>query len=473
MSLASVTFIFIFLPITLILYYLFRSRPWRNGVLVLASLVFFVWMDPNHLPQLIAVILLNYICGLLVGSLIEKENRIGGRIILWIGVSLDLFGLVFCKHPGFFGSVISKLLHRETDFSSITLILGLSYLTFSAISYLVDVYRGLVKAEKNPIKLTAYFVMFPKLIQGPITRFGEVNGELTTPARLDMLGMMEGARRFIAGLAKKIIIADSLAVAANNVFNKPLYEIGAGVAWFGLIAYALQIYFDFSGYSDMAIGLGRMLGFTLPENFNYPYISKSITEFWRRWHMSLINWFRTYLFIPLEFIRRREKFLRQQTNLLLVFLITGLWHGSDWNFIIWGGYFGLILAIEASGWGKKLTKLPAFVQHLYTTVLLLIGWVFFKISAIPRWGIFFKTLIGLNGWSKAETLRTREILFYAPIMILAIFLSTPILANLQKKAIAKGEVFRVLFDVLYLLIFVLTVFYLISNGYNAFVYGRF
>ncbi len=473
MSLASVTFIFIFLPITLILYYLFRTRAWRNGVLVLASLVFFAWMDPNHLPQLVAVILVNYVGGLLIGNLIEKENRFSSRIILWIGVCLNLLGLIFYKYLGFFGSVFSTLLRREVDLSSITTMLGLSYLTFSAISYLVDVYRESVKPEKNPIKLTAYFVMFPKFIQGPVTRYGEVNEVLTTPARLDTLGMMEGARRFIIGLAKKIIIADSLAVAANKVFNNPLYEIGAGVAWFGLIAYALQIYFDFSGYSDMAIGLGRMFGFTLPENFNYPYISRSITEFWRRWHMSLINWFRTYLFIPLEFMRRREKFLRQQTNLLIVFLITGLWHGSDWNFIIWGGYFGLILAIEASGWGKKLAKLPAVVQHLYTTILLLIGWVFFKISAIPRWGIFFKTLIGLNGWSKAETLLTKNILFYIPIVIVAIFLSTPILANLQKKAIAKGEVFRVLFDVLYLLIFVLTIFYLISNGYNAFIYGRF
>lgn len=446
---------------------------WRNGVLTLASLVFFIWLDPNHLPQLIVFILVNYGMGLWVGHLIDKGNRAGSRIVMWLGISLDLLGLIFYKYLGFLGSIYSTLFHRDTNSASIALFLGISYLTFSAISYLVDVYRENEKSEKNLLTLTTHFVMFPKLMQGPITRYAEVSKALTTPGRIDVMGMMEGARRFITGLAKKIIIADSLAVAANKVFNNPLYEIGAGVAWFGLIAYALQIYFDFSGYTDMAIGLGRMFGFTLPENFNYPYVSRSITDFWRRWHMSLINWFRTYLFIPLEFLRRHEKFMRQQTNLLIVFLLTGLWHGPSWNYILWGVYFGLILAIEASGWGKILARLPIFIQHLYTTFLLLMGWVLFKISSISRWEAFFKALFGGNGWANVETLRTKNILFYAPIMIVAIFLSTPLLAKLQKKALAKGEVFRVLFDIGYLLIFVLAIFYLISNGYNAFVYGKF
>jgi alginate O-acetyltransferase complex protein AlgI len=473
LSLASVFFIFIFLPTTLILYYLFRSRAWRNGVMTLASFVFFIWLDPSHLPQLIVFILANYGMGLWVGYLIEKGNRVRSRIVMWLGVCLDLLGLIFYKYLGFLGSIYSTLFHRDSSSSSIALFLGISYLTFSAISYLVDVYRETEKSEKNLMTLATYFVMFPKLMQGPITRYAEVSKALTAPMRIDTMGMMEGARRFIIGLAKKIIIADSLAVAANKVFNNPFYEIGAGVAWFGLIAYALQIYFDFSGYTDMAIGLGRMFGFTLPENFNYPYISRSITEFWRRWHMSLINWFRTYLFIPLEFMRRHEKFLRQQTNLLIVFLLTGLWHGPSWNYILWGVYFGLILAIEASGWGKRLARLPVFVQRLYTTFLLLMGWVFFKISSISRWGAFFKALFGVNGWSNVATLRTKNILFYAPIMILAIILCTPALANLQNKAVARGEIFRLLFDIGYLLVFVFAVFYLVANGYNAFIYGRF
>jgi alginate O-acetyltransferase complex protein AlgI len=473
LSLASLFFIFIFLPVTLILFYLFRSRTWRNSVLTLASLVFFVWVDPSHLPQLILFILVNYGAGLWIGYLIEKGNRGGSRVIMWLGISLDLLGLIFYKYLGFLGSIYSSLFHRAADFSNIVMMLGISYLTFTAISYLVDVYHETEKPEKNLLRLATYFVMFPKVMQGPITRYGDVSESLTATSGFDVSGLMEGARRFIIGLAKKLIIADSLAVASNGVLNNAFYTIGAGVAWYGLVAFALQIYFDFSGYTDMAIGLGRMFGITLPENFNYPYVSRSITDFWRRWHMSLINWFRTYLFIPLEFIRRHEKFLRQQSNLLIVFVLTGLWHGASWNFILWGLYFGLILAIEASGWGKQLAKLPAAVQHLYTIFLLLMGFVFFKITSLPRWGAFFKALFGGNGWTNVETLRTKNILFYAPIIILAIFLSTPVLGNLKKKLVAKGEAFQVLFDIGYLLIFILAIAYLLANGYNAFIYGRF
>jgi alginate O-acetyltransferase complex protein AlgI len=262
-------------------------------------------------------------------------------------------------------------------------------------------------------------------------------------------------------------------VATKKVFDADLHSIGMDVAWFGLIAFTLQIYFDFSGYTDMAIGLGKILGFKLPENFNYPYISRSISDFWRRWHMTLTSWFRNYLFTPLEFARKKVKHFRQQSDIFIVFLLTGLWHGASWNFLIWGGYFGLILALEASGFGKKLKTFPRIIQHFYASLLIMIGWIFFRLTDVKDWGPFFGALVGANSWSGTTTLMTLNVIFFIPLLMLAVFLSAPWLRQLVERFYTKAPAARIMIDILYLCLFILTVGYLLSNGYAAFMYGEF
>ena len=391
---------------------------------------------------------------------------------MWMAVIVNLLILSFYKYLGFFGEFIQTLPQIQIEINDQVLPLGISYFTFSGISYIIDIYQDVEKAEKNILRFSSYLIMFPKLLQGPITRFKELKNELLNP-RFISEDVMQGVRRFIIGLAKKVILADSLSIAANKVFDADLTHIGASVAWYGLIAYTLEIYFDFSGYTDMAIGLGRIFGFKLPENFNFPYISRSITDFWRRWHLSLTSWFRNYLFIPLEFARKKEKHLRQQSNILIVFLLTGLWHGASLNFVLWGGYFGLILAIEASGFGKILKKVPKFIQHFYALILIMIGWIFFRITDIGEWGLFLKALFGANGWMDTVTLRTLNIVFYFPIFILAIVLSTPIFKTLEEKIALRAGIIRVLADIILIGIFIVVVGYILSNGYTSFMYAQF
>jgi alginate O-acetyltransferase complex protein AlgI len=473
MSFASNQFLFLFLPIVLVLFYLLPFRNWRNSILVLASLIFFAWTDPTHIPQLIVFVLVNYFFGIVIGHFIHVGKPKASQTLMWVAVILNLLGLCFYKYLGLFGNTIESIVQVKLSLPKLTLPIGISYLTFSSISYILDIYNEVETPEKNLLSFSAFLIMFPKLLQGPITRFGQVKNELTNTQRLNVDQLMKGARRFIIGLAKKVLLADTMGVVANRVFGASLSSIGAGLAWYGLIAYTLQIYFDFSGYTDMAIGVGIMLGFKLPENFNYPYISRSITDFWRRWHMTLTSWFRNYLFIPLEFARKKEKFLRQQTDILIVFLLTGLWHGASWNFVVWGGYFGLILAIEASGFGKKLAKTPIFFQHLYSIILIMVGWIFFRLTNFQNWGPFFKALFGGNGWTGQSSLRTLNILFYIPVMVIAAILCLPILPKLESKINVKANYQRVLMDLGYLVLFVIVICYLLSNGFTTFIYAQF
>ena len=391
---------------------------------------------------------------------------------MWIAVILNILILWFYKYLGFSVDAVQQITQVSINIKTPTLPLGISYFTFSGISYILDVYYKIEKAERSLLRFSTYLVMFPKILQGPITRFSQVKNELGSTV-FNYEDILEGVRRFIIGLAKKVIVADSLAVATKKVFGADLHTIGMDVAWFGLIAFTLQIYFDFSGYTDMAVGLGKILGFKLPENFNYPYISRSISDFWRRWHMTLTSWFRNYLFIPLEFARKKEKHFRQQSDIFIVFLLTGLWHGASWNFLIWGGYFGLILALEASGFGKKLKTLPRIFQHIYALLLILIGWVFFRLTDVRDWGPFFGALVGANDWTGTTTLRTLNVIFFIPLLVLAVFLSTPWLRQFVERFYSKSLAARIVVDILYLCLFILIVGYILSNGYAAFMYGEF
>jgi len=354
MAFPSIHFIFLFLPITLLLYYLLPYRAWKHSILVLASLIFFAWADFSRLPVLIGSVLFNYLAGILLSTLLVKGKTVAARVVIWLGVAANIALLAVYKYLPLYLNAINPNLAACRALSGILMPLGISYFTFSAISYLFDVYHKALPAERNLLTFSAYFIMFPKLVQGPITRLKEVQSDLNKPV-LTGDNLASGARRFIIGLGKKVILADSLAIIVTRVFDGNLKLIGADLAWYGLLAYTLQIYLDFSAYTDMAVGIGRMLGIRLPENFNYPYISRSVSDFWRRWHMSLTAWFRTYVFIPLEFARRRQKHFRQASNIFIVFLLTGIWHGASWNFIAWGAYYGIILALEASG-GAKLAE---------------------------------------------------------------------------------------------------------------------
>ena len=472
MSFASIHFIFLFFPIVLLLFYISRNRNWRNTILVLASIVFFAWSDLSHLPLLAVLVLFNYFYGLMIAKSNQKGLTTRSKLHMWTAVTINILLLCFYKYTGFFAESIQTITQFPLEWKAQVLPLGISYLTFSALAYILDVYNGVEPAESNFIRFSAFLIMFPRLIQGPIARFGQVKDGLLNTGFVSA-DVIQGVRRFIIGLAKKVILADSLAVAANKVFNADLSTIGAGVAWFGLISFTLQIYFDFSGYTDMAVGLGRIFGFKLPENFNYPYISLSITDFWRRWHLSLVSWFRTYLFFPLEFARRKEKFLRQQSNLLIVFLLTGLWHGAGWNYVLWGVYFGLVLALEASGLGKLLKKAPRFLQHLYSISLIMLGWIFFRITDIHDWGPFLGALFGAHGSANLLTLRSLNILFYLPVLLLAAIFAVPVFKKIEERFDRYPGYVRAIADLILLAVFILAIGYILSNGFTPFMYAQF
>lgn len=472
MPFSSITFIFLFLPATLILFYILPYQRWRNVILVLTSMFFFGWADPIHFHVLLLSILINYLWGRFIGKTITLNQEKKAKKQLWIGVGLNLLLLGFYKYTGFIIETLEAFLPLNIVFSSPSLPIGISFFTFSGISYLIDIHNEVNPAEKDLIRFTSYLIMFPKLLQGPIARFIDIKNELHNP-KVIPLEIMQGIRRFIGGLAKKVILADSLAVATAHVFSADFNKMGAGVAWFGLIAYTLQIYLDFSGYTDMAVGLGQMLGFKIPENFNFPYISTSISDFWRRWHMTLGAWLRTYLFIPLEFARKRVKHFRVQSNLIIVFFLIGLWHGANWNFVLWGLFYGVILAIEASGFGKTLKKLNPLFQHSYTLVLIMTGWIFFRITDIQQWGSFFGALFGFNGWKNAISFRSLNILFYLPFLAPSILFCLPYMHQLAEKVKKKSGNLLLTMDIVYILLFLFTITFILSKGFTPFMYIEF
>jgi len=472
MSFASIVFIFIFLPITLTLYYILPRGNWRLVVLILASLVFFAWGDVRHLPVLIFFFIANYSFGLLIDKFLRGDQPKLKRVSMWLGVIVNLLIMFYCKYLRIFGNFFPDFTIGQIDFHQQAIMLGISYLTFTSLSYLLDISRGIKPAQRNPLNVAAYLIMFPKLIQGPITLFHDIEPQLK-PGKIDLEDIHWGIRRFIIGLAKKVLLADTIILVVNKIYGVNPDLLGAGTAWMGLIAFSLVIYFDFAGYTDMALGIGRLFGFKLPENFNFPYISRSITDFWRRWHLSLTNWFRTYVFLPLEFARRRDKFFRQQTNILIVFFLTGLWHGASWNFIVWGIFYGLILAIEVSGFGKRLKQTPVIVQHIYTLTIILIGWAIFSIPDINRSLSFMGALVGLNGLTGDLDLRSLNLITYIPLILAGIVFSTPLPAKLFKGKFLNSSFRWVLTDLAYLGIFVLSLAYILSNGFQAFMYAKF
>ena len=467
MLFSSILFIFYFLPIVLAVYFLIPARfiRARNGVLLLASLIFYSWGEPVYVFLMIYSAFFNYYLALCIHE--EKKKGGTGRRNLAFAVIVDLFILSFFKYYGFLMGNINHLFGLHLHYTQLALPIGISFYTFQAMSYIFDVYRGTTTVQKNPLRFALYLSLFPQLIAGPIVKYRDVAEQLDH-RETTLEGFGYGASRFVFGLGKKVLLANAFGALFKSVTALPDSKLSVVTAWLGALAYTLQIYFDFSGYSDMAIGLGRMFGFEFLENFRYPYISQSVTEFWRRWHISLSSWFREYVYIPLG--GNRVSVPRHLLNLLIVWGLTGLWHGASWNFVIWGLYYGVILILEKYLLRNRLEKLPAWARHLYTMVIVTIGWVFFsRDSLASAWqtiGIMFGN--GAFPFADGTTfylLRTNLIL-----LILGIFLSS----SRPIRAFRRRTEDQPIFGIICLGgILLLSTASLIFSSYNPFLYFRF
>jgi len=474
MLFSSTTFLFLFLPIVLILYFV-TPRIFKNTVLLAASLFFYAWGEPVFLVIMLVSILLNYVFALIIDLNRDKKYIIKWVLALTVIVNLLLLGIF--KYANFIIENINSLFNISIDIPAITLPLGISFFTFQALSYVIDVYRKDGKAQKNPLNIALYISLFPQLIAGPIVRYQTVADQIVKRTET-LLKFGEGVKRFIIGLAKKMLLANNCGWVADQVFAMPASELSVGMAWIGIIAYSLQIYFDFSGYSDMAIGLGKMFGFDFLENFNFPYISRSVTEFWRRWHISLSSWFRDYLYIPLG--GNRGTTFQLYRNLFIVWLATGIWHGAAWTFIAWGLYYGILIAVEKAFLLKILSILPRILQHLYTIIAFTIGWVLFRSESFNYAISFVKSMFGLNNnfiWDNNASYYVSQ---YGIIIMIAVVFSTPVIKLIKEKLIEEKlsnssktliEGFAV--PIVYAFLFFVTVVTLVSSTFNPFIYFRF
>ena len=467
MVFSSLIFLFFFLPAALFCYYIVPQKfiRVRNAVLLLFSLFFYFYGEPRLIGMLIFSILMNYLFGLSMRSTYRKP-----LLILCVIANLSLLGVF--KYLNFFISSADSLFGLGIPVPDIVMPIGISFYTFQALSYVIDVYRREVPPQHDPFSLALYVSMFPQLIAGPIVRYHDVNVQLAV-RKHSFAQFSEGISRFLFGLSKKVLLSNVFAQIADGVFKYAPSELSAAGAWMGAIGYTLQIYFDFSGYSDMAIGLGKMFGFAFLENFNYPYISKSVTEFWRRWHMSLSSWFKEYVYVPLG--GNRKGLGRQLVNIAVVWTLTGLWHGASWNFVAWGCYFGIILIVEKLVLLKWLNKAPAAVGHLYSLVLIILGWVIFGLTDFGQMKDYIVCMFGGgSGWmdSDFQYLAVSRIW----LLIACTIGSTPLVKILCAKIcgrIGNETAVGVLESVVLLGIFGLSVAFLVSGSYNPFLYFRF
>ena len=467
MVFSSFTFLFAFLPITLLIYFAVPKKMIniKNIVLLIMSLIFYALGELKYFWVMIISILVNYFVAI-------KMNDKNKKILLVLSIVFNIGMLGVFKYANFFIGIVNHIPEINIKALNITLPIGISFFTFQIMSYVIDVYWGKVKAQKNIISVATYITLFPQLIAGPIVNYKTVENELSAREQR-WENVASGFRRFIIGLAKKVIIANNVAVLADAVFNSPVNELGTILVWVGAIAYAIQIYFDFSGYSDMAIGLGKIFGFKFLENFNYPYIAESITDFWRRWHISLSSWFKEYVYIPLGGNRcSRFKWLR---NIFIVWMLTGFWHGANWNFIIWGLYFAVFLIIEKVFLSKYLDKIPKVFRHIYALIIILIGWIIFRVEDIQSLGEILKMLFVFKHSEMAKFIGNNgDILGVWPFMILGIIGGMPWIKKLGSIIIEKsksiGETLR---DIVLVGTFGITILFLLSLSYNPFIYFRF
>ena len=470
MLFSSITFLFIFLPLTLLLYYLVPFRM-KNYVMLAASLIFYAWGEPVYIILMILSIILNYFCGQDIYE--KRDNARAMKMSLMFGVVMNLLILGFFKYYGLLMDTVNAILPIDIPYRVLALPIGISFYTFQAMSYLIDVYRKEVKPQENILYFALYISMFPQLIAGPIVRYIDIEEQLKERS-INSTKFGEGAMYFIRGLAKKVVLANTFGSVYEQVAAMQMGSFSTLTAWVGAIAYAFQIYFDFGGYSDMAIGLGKMFGFEFLPNFNYPYIAKSITDFWRRWHISLSTWFREYVYIPLGGNRCTPS--RHILNLLIVWMLTGLWHGAQWNFMFWGLYYGVILILEKYLWGSKIEKLPAAVQHIYAFVLVLFGWVFFFSPTLGYAGQYLKVMFGIGANGIFDKQGFFMIFTNWLLIVIAILASAPRGYKLLKKITGcwqSEEVRAIVTCAVYIAMFLLCIAFLVTETYNPFLYFRF
>jgi len=467
MEFSSLVFLFLFLPLFFLGYFIFKSRKYRNLVLLLFSLVFYAWGEPIYILLMIFSITINYFIAKFIGSSDLRKSKMWLIIGLFINIGL----LVVFKYTDFIIGCINNIFSSEISLINIPLPIGISFYTFQIISYIVDVYRKQVKVQNNILYLGCYIAAFPQLIAGPIVRYETIEDELNN--RKESLSLFsEGVRRFIIGLAKKILIANHVGYIATAIFSQDANAYGFLGSWIGMIAYTLQIYFDFSGYSDMAIGMGKMLGFHFLENFNFPYISKSVTEFWRRWHISLGTFFRDYVYIPLG--GNRVSKMRFIFNIMVVWSLTGLWHGASVNFLLWGLYYGILLLIEKLFLKKYLEKCPSFIQHAYLIITVIFGWVLFRSVSFSEISTIFASMFGVNGLGSLSlyiyngVFQVKYILFF----VLGVLMSTPLI-SLFKEKIMKTKYGFYIIDAFIIVLFLTSIVFMVVGSYNPFIYFRF
>ena len=472
MVFASAIFLFLFLPITIIGYFLIKPK-YKNFWLFIMSLVFYAWGGLIYAILFIFSAYINFLFGIWMEK--DRERK---KLILFLSIVWNLGILAYFKYSSFILLNLQVIIqifipNFKINIVHVPLPIGISFFTFQIMTYVIDLYREEIKVQKKFINLGLYIMLFPQLIAGPIVRYIDIEKEINN-RKVDIDLIDEGIKRFILGLGKKIFIANIMGTWADTVFNMSLEKINTPLAWLGIFGYTMQIFFDFSAYSDMAIGLGKIFGFHFLENFNYPYISRNIQEFWRRWHISLSQWFKDYLYIPLGGNRKGK--IRTYINLLIVFFLTGLWHGSSWNFIFWGIFHGVFLIIERLGLKKVLEKTPKILQHLYTMIIVIIGWVFFRADNFI-FALKYLKILFIPNFIHMESFLVELENLKLFIAVCAIIFSTPIvpkLKNILLNNIFKNKFYYEIFrNFIYIIFFLLSVIFLAGSNCNPFIYFHF
>lgn len=471
MVFSSIPFLFFFLPICLVLYY---AVPFslKNGILLIFSLLFYAWGEPVYVLLMLAAAAVSFIGALLMERFGTTQGK--RRFFFVLTLILNLSALLFFKYTDFAISTVNSLFHMHIPLLDLGLPVGISFFTFQMMSYNIDLYRREVKLERNYLTYLMYVSMFPQLIAGPIVRFSTVSEELHQ-RKIDWGGFRNGLLRFMQGLFKKVLIANQIGMMWQEIQQLAQLQVSVAEAWLGAAAFTLQLYFDFSAYSDMAIGIGWMLGFHFPENFKYPLSAISVTDFWRRWHISLSTWFRDYVYIPLG--GNRGGVARHLRNILIVWMLTGLWHGAAWNFVLWGLYYGLLLLLEKYVWGKALEKLPVIIRHLYALLIVVVGFVIFSFDDMGALWYYLCGMFGGNGGVLLGTDFLWHIRNYGAVILTAVLLAFPVYPKILAFGKKHGEkacaVWTVTGMIGYLLCFLLTAACLVSDTYNPFLYFRF
>lgn len=477
MVFSSLLFLFRFLPLMLAAYFAVPRR-FRNGVLFLGSLVFYGWGEPVYIVLLLFSTVVDYTHGLAIGHFLSQGRQRAARWIVASSAVINLGLLGFFKYSDFLLGAVNQVAGTQIPLLNLALPIGISFYTFQTMSYTIDVYRGKTRVQRNIINFGAYVSMFPQLIAGPIVRYSTIAEELDERQEsFDQFG--EGIAYFVSGLGKKVLLANTIGALWTEISGIPDGERSVVLLWLGILAFGMQIYFDFSGYSDMAVGLGHMFGFHFPENFRYPYTSKSITEFWNRWHISLGTWFKEYVYIPLG--GNRKGIRRQIFNIMVVWLLTGIWHGAGWNFLLWGVYFGVLLLLEKLVLKKYLEKMPSPVQRIYAMALVFLGWVLFAHDDMAAGALYYRQMFGFGQLALINSRTLYLLVSYLPLLVITVAGSTPVPKRMAENLMRKlgagreeepGAVLGVLIMAMAVVMILVTA-YLVDASYNPFLYFRF